>query len=294
VKPEIMNAKVQQLDYRQKMTLVYSYIDQHLDDDLSLDVLSEVACFSKFHFHRLFSEYSGISLYKYLQLLRLKRASYQLVFNPHQSVLDIALDAAFSSPESFSRAFKKAFSQTPRDFRKKPLWEPWLEKYHFTAPRGTEHMDVRVIDFPKTLIAVLEHLGAVGKLNYSIEKFIDWRKQSKLSPVASSSTYGLVYSDPKTTDPDEFRFDVCGEVQQPVAQNDWGIINKVIPAGRYACIRHHGSHDQLDVKVRYLYCQWLSENNQNLADFPCFFEYINFFPEVAEHELITDIYIGLQ
>ncbi|MCJ8299092.1 MAG: GyrI-like domain-containing protein [Pseudomonadales bacterium] len=294
MKSEKMNAKVQHLNYQQKMTLVYSYIEQHLDDDLSLDVLSEVACFSKFHFHRQFSEYSGISLYKYLQLLRLKRASYQLVFNPQQSVLDIALDAAFSSSESFSRAFKKAFSQTPSEFRNKPLWEPWLEKYQFNTPRGAVQMDVKIIDFPETLIAVLEHSGPVGQLNYSIEKFIDWRQQSKLSPVASSGTYGLAYTDRKTTNPADFRFDVCGEVKQAVAENAWGVVNKVIPAGRYACIRHIGSHDQLDEKVCYLYNQWLIENNQRLADFPCFFQYLNLFPEVPEHALITDIYLGLQ
>jgi AraC family transcriptional regulator len=49
----------------------------------------------------------------------------------------------------------------------------------------------------------------------------------------------------------------------------------------------------MDEKVHYLYGQWLPSSGEELRDFPCFFHYINLFPEVPEHELITDIYLPL-
>lgn len=54
-------------DYANRFNRVFDYIDQHLTEDLSLTVLSEVAHFSKYHFHRQFSNYTGISLFKYVQ-----------------------------------------------------------------------------------------------------------------------------------------------------------------------------------------------------------------------------------
>ena len=62
--------------YHSRFRKVLEYIDSHLDDDLTVDRLSNVAAFSKYHFHRQFSELFGISVYKYVQLNRLKRASY--------------------------------------------------------------------------------------------------------------------------------------------------------------------------------------------------------------------------
>lgn len=66
--------------YTHRIISVCEYIYQHLDQKLSTEHLSQVANFSKFHFHRQFSEFTGMSVFQIVQLLRLKRASYQLVF----------------------------------------------------------------------------------------------------------------------------------------------------------------------------------------------------------------------
>ena len=58
--------------YHARMQRVLDHIEQHLDDDLDLDVLSRVAAFSKFHFHRQFSALFGISPHRYVQLARMK------------------------------------------------------------------------------------------------------------------------------------------------------------------------------------------------------------------------------
>ena len=108
--------------YARRFNRVLDYIGQHLDDTLTVECLSKVANFSKFHFHRQFYEYCGINIGRYIQLMKLKRASYRLVFNPEERIIDIALDAGFENPESFSRAFKNTFGQTPKEFRKNRAW----------------------------------------------------------------------------------------------------------------------------------------------------------------------------
>ena len=67
-----------------------------------------------------------------------------------------------------------------------------------------------------------------------------------------------------------------------------GIVNKVIPGGRCASLRHVGSEDTLDAAIRYLYAQWLPTSGEELRDYPLFLQRISFFPDVSEHEAVTD------
>lgn len=59
----------------------------------------------------------------------LKRASFRLAFEPQKRVVDIALEAGFDRPETFSRAFKRHFNQLPSQFRAQPQWQQWNQKY---------------------------------------------------------------------------------------------------------------------------------------------------------------------
>ena len=61
--------------YHARMQRVLDHIDRHLDGDLDLNAVSGVAAFSKFHFHRQFKATFGVSLHRYVQLARLRRAS---------------------------------------------------------------------------------------------------------------------------------------------------------------------------------------------------------------------------
>jgi AraC-like DNA-binding protein len=79
-------------NYEARMRRVLDYIDRHLDSDLDLEMVSGVAAFSKFHFHRQFTATFGLSVHRYVQLARMKRASHRLAYMDAQSVTDIAMD----------------------------------------------------------------------------------------------------------------------------------------------------------------------------------------------------------
>lgn len=280
--------------YAARFNRVFDYIDKHLNEDLSVDTLSRVANFSKFHFHRQFSSYAGVNVYRYIQLMRLKRASYRLVFNEDALIIDIALEAGFENPESFSRAFKQIFGQTPSQFRKAPQWQSWSEQYSIFKREEKRMISVKIVDFSVTKIAALEHRGDPKLLNESVKQFIEWRQQSGLSPYKTSRTFGVVYDNPDTVEPAKFRFDICGEVFAPVPENSQRVINKIIPGGRCAVIRHLGSHDRIGESVYPLYREWLPQSGEELRDFPLTFHYLNLIPDALEHELITDVYLPLQ
>ncbi|MGA7826607.1 MAG: AraC family transcriptional regulator [Geobacteraceae bacterium] len=281
-------------EYMQRFDRVFDYIERHLDEPLSVELLSRVAHFSKFHFHRQFSQYAGIGVLAYVRLLRLRQASHRLVFRRQERITDIALEAGFESLEAFSRAFRNAFGQSPSQFRKSPAWQPWSERYRLPSRERKENMNVEIIHFTETPVAILAHRDAPHLLNDSVLRFIEWRKQSGLSPVKTSRTFGVAYDDPDSTEPEQFRFDICGEISQPVPENPQGVVSGVIPGGRCALTRHHGSHDRIVESIYPLYRQWLPESGEELRDFPLFFHYRNLLPDVAEHELVTDIYLPLR
>lgn len=155
-------------------------------------------------------------------------------------------------------------------------------------------MDVKIVDFDETRIAVLEHRGDPALVNDTVKIYIEWRKQTGLSPVKTSQSFGVAFDNPDVTDPDKFRFDICGSVAEPVPENSYGVVNKVIPAGRCAVVRHLGAHDRLGESIYPLYRDWLPQSGEELRDFPLFFHYLNLIPDVPEGELITDVYLPLK
>ena len=281
--------------YHHRFSKVFDYIDQHLDEPLLLKKLSDMAHFSPYHFHRQFSALSGMSLGRYIQLMRLKRASYRLVFNLNEKVIDIALDAGFQHAESFSRAFKQWFKVTPSEFRQQPMWIDWHQRAHQPQRKWRENMSVEIIDFPATKVAMLVHHGDSLCINETAAQFVTWRKQTGLSPVRLSQTFGVAPNDPTSTSPDDFEFRICGSITSAIDEdNVFGVVNSVIPSGRCAMLRHQGSHNALTELAKNLYRDWLPASGEELRDFPLFFHYHNFEHEVAEHELVTDIYLPLK
>ncbi len=273
---------------------IYIHLDSEIEGILSLDKLSVISKLSKYHFSRVFSAYTGLTVYRFTQRLKLKRASYKLAFHPDQKIIDIALEAGFESHEAFNRSFKKVFGQTPKTFRANPKWEDWHTRNQLNQGVSMQDIQVDIIQFSEQPVALLEHRGAPAKLNHSVAKFIEWRKSTDYSPITSSRTFGLAYHDPQTVAAEDFMFDICGSITQPIKDNPQGVYNSVIPAGRCAKITHRGSHDQMDKKIYFLYQDWLSTSGESLRDFPCFFEYKNFFPEVKESDLITEIYLPIE
>jgi AraC family transcriptional regulator len=191
--------------YQARMQRVLDHIDQHLDSDLGLATLSSVAAFSMYHFHRQFAATFGLSVHRYVQLARMKRASYRLAFRDSQTVTDIAMDAGYEAPEAFARAFKKRVGQTPSEFRKSPDWPPWLAALGpLTKARSMlmktpfNSKDVTIVEVAPTKVAVMPHRGDPAFIGETIQRFIAWRKAAGLSP-RTSATFNVFHSDPHTT-----------------------------------------------------------------------------------------------
>ncbi len=286
--------------YHARMQRVLDHIDQHLDGNLDLEALSGVAAFSKYHFHRQFTATFGLSVHRYVQLARMKRASYRLVYRDAQSITDIAMDAGYEAPDAFARAFRQRFGQSPSAFRKSPDWEPWLAAFGPLDNARSKLMqktftsnDVTVRDVSPTPVAIMEHRGDPATIGATIQRFIAWRKATGLTPKVSS-TFNIFHSDPRTTPPADFRLDLCVGTDGPVEANGERVEAGVIPGGRCAVLRVVGNTDNLEPAALYLYRDWLPASGEEARDFPLYCQRLAFFPEVPEHEAVAELFLPLE
>lgn len=153
--------------------------------------------------------------------------------------------------------------------------------------------NVKLITFKDTKVAALEHRGDPNLVGNSIRKFIEWRKQNNLPPQVSA-TFNILYDNPSETSSDDYRFDICASIERDVADNPFGVVEKNIPGGRCAVLRHIGDDANLGESITYLYSKWLPSSTEEPRDFPLFLQRVSFFPDVPEHEAITDVFLPLK
>ena len=292
-----------QKDYAQRMLTVISYIQEHLDENISLEELADIACFSKYHFHRIFTGMTGETVQKYIRGLRLERAAIELI-KTERSVLDIALDAGYETHESFTRAFNTMFSMPPQTFRNKQKFRD--DKITFNTLLnvkaivlkqfndkyiGESNMKVEIVDLPATKVAFVRSIGPYNECGKAWETLCSWAApQGLIRP--GCTFFGLSYDDPDVTDPDKIRYDACISVDY-ACQPEGDVQTTELPAGTYAKTTHFGPYDNLNKTYSELCGQWIPSKGYEIASGPSIEIYLNSPEDTEPEELITDIHIPL-
>ncbi len=98
--------------------------------------MADLAGFSKYHFSRLFKNFTGLSFYKYLNKKRIEHAE-ELLVDPSLSITEVALQSGFTSLSAFIRMFKQIKDCTPTEFRN--LYEDCV-RFHLENPVGRQRL----------------------------------------------------------------------------------------------------------------------------------------------------------
>lgn len=119
------------------MHKVIDYIEEHLHEPLEIERIAKHAGFSKFHLHRVFKKYVGMSIAEYIRMRRLASASAMLLYTK-EKIIDIAFHNYFESQEAFTRAFKKYYHLPPGQYRKlmSIMWKNKEESFMDKSVKG--------------------------------------------------------------------------------------------------------------------------------------------------------------
>lgn len=94
------------------MNMAMSYIEENLSKEIDVEKISQIACCSLYHFKRMFSYLTGLSLGEYIRNRKLSMAAI-LLRNKKNKVIDIAMQFGYESPDSFTKAFQSFHKITP-------------------------------------------------------------------------------------------------------------------------------------------------------------------------------------
>ena len=96
---------------------VIDFMEEHLAEAISLNVLADLVRLSPYHFLRSFKQSFGEPPHRYYTVRRIERAK-ALLANPRASITGIAIDAGFGGTSAFSATFHRITGQTPSDYRR--------------------------------------------------------------------------------------------------------------------------------------------------------------------------------
>ncbi|HLB57158.1 MAG TPA: GyrI-like domain-containing protein [Coxiellaceae bacterium] len=280
--------------YQERILKVLVHIQNHLDDELSLEELASVAYFSPFHFHRIFTALTGESIKSYVRRLRLERATRDLVFTD-LSIVQVGERAGYDTQQSFHRAFKEAFNETPKTFREKAT-----EGLSLRAKQNELDANAKELVIVKTIepivVAFVRHVGPYDH-GTIMKSWMQLVAEVGLPHILSdkSEKISIPYDSPETTLAEKLRYDACVTVDQlPNFKAKGAIGVQTIEGGKYAVITHNGSLDTIENAYNILFGVWLPQSGYEPADHPNFMLHRKIPFQISSEDLVTDIYLPLK
>ena len=245
-----------------------AYIEGNLQEAISMAQIAEAACYSLYHFCRMFNSLTHHTPYEYLMRRRLSEAARELI-DTDKKIIEIAFDYEFNTPETFARAFKRMFGVQPNQWRKQgklqarllmpPLTKAYL--WHLNRDDALKPVLIEQQAFQAVglMTLVQQDLSVVRKL---------WRlllqelEQTGFSDD-SASYYGIVWH-PENWEREGF-FYMAGQAGNATKLKHPALVVTTIPAGAYVRVLHKGPWQERHLSLEYLYHTWLPKSGKRLA-----------------------------
>jgi AraC family transcriptional regulator len=274
-------------DYFARVERVIAHVFEHLDDELDLDRLARIACFSPHHFHRIYHAVQGETARDTVRRMRLHRAAIDLIAG-ELPIERIARRAGYTSQAAFTRAFRSSYGQPPARY------QGGAALTRNRLPRSPDMYQVQIIDSPRIHVAALAHQGDYNGIGLTFERLIGAAATAGLLRPDNRS-FGIYYDDPASKPKSELRSEACVQTPdgwKPAAGSELRALD--IAPGRYARIEHVGPYAELKTAYDWLYGTWLLSSGEEAADRPCIEEYLNDPRQVPAAQLRTTVWLPLK
>ena len=277
-----------QASYETRLDRVTDYIYEHLEEDIRLDLLAEVACLSPYHWHRIYVAMRGETVSATIRRLRLLRAADRLA-NSDTPIKTIAERAGYSTAYAFGRAFKDAYGKAPADYR--------ISGSHAAFKAAIQAQDKG--GFPvalDTLAAVrcasVGHTGSYMQIDRAMGRlFRELAAQKIMAP--DQKMIGVFFDDPDLVPVEKLSSRASSPVVADAALAP-PLQETVLRGGLYARLRYRGPYADMKGAYRWLLGVWLPHSGYEPDDAPMLEAYLNSAPQVPPTELLTDIHLPLK
>lgn len=277
-----------QRDYEARIRRVLNYIYGNLDGDLSLDKLAEVACMSRFHWHRVFRAMTGETLAETTRRLRLLKAANALV-NEDTPLAEIASTYGYPNVSSFSRAFSAAYAMAPGEFRERGV--RLANDLRQTAGANTM-FPVTIENLPLGHAAGVSHTGPYPGIGEAFQRLGALLAARNLFTRVRAMI--AVYHDAPGSKPDaELRSHAAVIIGDDFPIGVEGLEYFDLVGGKHAVMAHKGPYATLASAYEWFYGKWLPQSGENPRDAPPVEVYVNDPRTTTPDQLRTDIRLPL-
>jgi AraC family transcriptional regulator len=304
-------------EYRGRINRVIDHVYANLDRPLPLEELAAVACFSPYHFHRIFSVMTGETIGGFIRRVRLERAASALIGPARPAVTEVALAVGFSSPSVFARAFRERFGVSATVWRA-GAWRSYRkdgkadrkdrqadgkdgEAPEAGSPYSWEHKpEVRRIDMsrlkysvevkelPERHVAYVRHTGPYNQIGTAFERLMRWAGPRGLAAGPDALHIAVYHDDTKVTEEARLRSSACVTVP-PGTAVDGEVGLMTIPGGRFAVGHFEIAADQFGDAWAALLGEWFPSSGYQGDERMCYELYLNDPAVHPEHRFLVDI-----
>lgn len=277
------------VSYEERLNRVLSYIYENLDEDLTLDQLADIACMSRYHWHRIFRAMTGETLSGIVRRMRLNQAANALV-QGNDPIRTIAEQVGYQNLSSFSRAFKRAHGFSPDEFRRNGKE---ISGFLNVRLKAGAMYPVAIREMNDISAAGVLHTGPYRKIGGAFNKLGGLLMANSL--MQDVDELFVIYHDPPESRPDEeLRSHVAVSILSSFPDELDGLEFFDVRGGRYAVLEHTGPYQGLKSAYEWLYGHWLPDSGLDPRDAPPLEVYINDPRKTPSAELRTDIRLPLQ
>lgn len=274
--------------YEDRLYRVLSYIYDHLDEDLNLDTLADIACMSRYHWHRVFRAMTGETLADTIRRLRLSKAANTLI-QEDTPVREIAASLGYHHLASFSRAFKKAHGVSPKEYRERGI----AITNYLNLNKGDELMySIKIKELEEIRAAGMLHVGPYQNIGIAFNNLGGVLVANSL--MSRVDELFAIYHDPPDCKPStELRSHVAVSIKDGFPDDLENMEYFQVVGGKYAVLEHKGPYATLKAAYEWFYGKWLPQSGFEPKDAPPIEVYINDPKTTPSAELRTDIRIPL-
>ena len=296
-----------QITYIRSVNKALQYIDENLDTDLSLEKISEVACFSPFHFHRIFKAVTNETLNAYIVRKRIEKVASVLMHKPEVSITELSVQFGFNSNSSLTRAFKKHYHISPSEFRKKNnsrfskigkieskngqeqvVFEEYICSIDHLKNWIEMNAKIEIREMAKLELAYVTSIG-VQNIAPAYDTLVKWATPLGLLKHPDTKMVTIYHDSFKTTSPEKVRMSACITLTEPVKVS--GNIGKTsIEKGKFIVGSFVITLSEFEKSWNSLFV-WMAENGYQKADRDPFEIYHNDYRAHPEKKCIVDYYI---
>ncbi|MBC2804048.1 AraC family transcriptional regulator [Rhizobium ruizarguesonis] len=282
-----MNGETAWALYENRLRRVSAYIHDHLDEELDMERLAEIACMSSYHWHRIYRAIYGETLAATVKRLRLHHAAGEIV-RTELAVSEIAKRSGYPNLQSFNRIFKSVYGMPPARYRKEgshTAFEP--------SPNGKTKvmLDVTIREIGPIELIGVPHTGSYMHIDKAFETLFGTLYARGLAKP-EMRMIGIYLDDPDIVAEEKLRSIACVTGAADVTA-DAPFERRTIDGGDYAVLRHEGPYANMPKSYQWLFAEWLPKSGRQLKDRVMFEEYLNNPREVSPTELLTDIHMPL-